>query len=309
MYYLVVKRFFSDNIFSVILGLSASANSLGKAPCCVHGQSWDSVEEAYQSAVARYSYCPVVHCAFCGQAPQRLRLPRRRFRTLQTGGIDLLTRLVDERRVRERFRREVYSHWSRLWPHQQQLGSVGILDRTAVRTAGRCAQWLARDRFFQRLRDIVLRAWDVGLVSGRSAINGSVVDQHTGGIDDKHVRSRLRRIKSPYISFRIQQRSRGRSVHLFQVFIFLLGCDISLLARCRGDHGEPGNAFARPFFLEALHVATLVMFLRIRTAAVVPFKYHEFPTILGELVYAAIAIGSLKLRRGFAHLHAISRRY
>ena len=52
--------------------------------------------------------------------------------------------------------------------------------------------------------------------------------------------------------------------------------------------------------LQPLHVAALILLLRVGAAAVGPFEDHEFPGVIGEVMNFTVAVGGGEIRCAFA---------
>src|SRR5271167_1972667 len=180
-------------------------------------------------------------------------------------------------------------------------GLVRILDRAPVRMCRRVANDLARCSLFERKRYVVLRAVHISKIGRRPVVNCPVVDQGSFRVDDEDMWCGLCVVEVTQGASRIQQNGGGYGVSLLKKSV-LFGCgEVTLPTRSRRNYGEPDNAPASPFTLQALHVSAVVVLLSIRAAAVRPFQNHELALVFGKLMDLAIGVCCGEVGRRFPH--------
>ena len=121
------------------------------------------------------------------------------------------------------------------------------------------------------------------------------------------MRCGLGAIQMAQVPVGIEQDCAGRCAHALGIGVFFGGGDVALTARRGRYHREPHHSLRRPLFLQALHVAALIMLAGVRASLVVPLQHHEFSAIGRKSVRAAVAVGSGEIGRGFADLGRKSR--
>src|SRR4051794_11063703 len=102
----------------------------------------------------------------------------------------------------------------------------------------------------------------------------------------------LRAIQVPNLSTRVQQYRSRRSILLFQIRVLFRSSLVPLLTWSRREHRQPGDALARPVFLQFLHVAIHIVLHGERTSRVRPLQHHVLSFEIRKLMRLAIAVGS-----------------
>jgi hypothetical protein len=143
--------------------------------------------------------------------------------------------------------------------------------------------------------EIVARALEVGLLGGGFVVDGALIDELAGGVDDEDVWGGFGFVEAADGAVGIEERGGRCGVHGLEVGVLLCGGHVALLSGCGRDDGEPDDALGGPVALLRLDAAAEVVFAVEGTALVGPFEYDEFPAILGERVLDAVGVGAFEV--------------
>ncbi len=130
---------------------------------------------------------------------------------------------------------------------------------------------------------VVVGGLDVGLVGGGLVVDGSLVDELAGGVDDEDVGCGLGLVEVADGAGGIENGGGGGGLHGLEVLVLFGGGYVALFAGGRREDGEPDDAFVGPLALEGFHVAAEVVLLFVGAALVGPLEDDVFAAVLGEV--------------------------
>ena len=141
------------------------------------------------------------------------------------------------------------------------LEKVRKSPRTATATASfvfdRATVWLclwrrnrlASQRFIQSNLHVIGRAWNVGRIWTRFAVDCAFVGDFSFRINDDHVGRVLGAVRAPRFAFRIEKQRCLPRLPRFSDLLRLFRRDIALRAGRIGIDGQPDHSFARILIL------------------------------------------------------------
>src|SRR6266404_3720891 len=138
---------------------------------------------------------------------------------------------------------------------------------------------------------------DVALVRGGNAVDAAHVLQSSIPVDDEQVWRGLRAIQSADRSRRIQQHRCGCSPARLGQRVSAGSVDVTLVARCRGNHAQPDHAILLREFLQPLHVAAGVVLAREGAVGVGPLQDDGLATELAQGDRTALAVRGSEIGR------------
>ena len=175
------------------------------------------------------------------------------------------------------------------------MGSVFVLYGAAVGAGGGDGDGFAGHGGIEGFVEVVVGGLDVGLIGGGLVVDGSLVDELAGGVDDEHVRGGLGLVEMADLTGRVEDGGGGCGLHGLEVVVFFGGGNVALLAGCGGEDGEPDDTFAGPLALEGFHVAAEVVLLLVGAALVGPLEDDVFAAVLGEGVGDTVGVDAFEV--------------